>query len=95
MLNIISILLIILLLFVVINMFINVQENMSMKSNYLNKKLNENGYFIDINNYSIVDKNNDIIKKYDTLYFNSNKSHYIAKNKPLTNNILIYQLLKI
>ena len=23
------------------------------------------------------------------MYFNSNKSHYIAKNKPLTNNILL------
>lgn len=67
----------------------NVQENMSMKSNYLNRKLNESGYYIDINNYAIVDKNNNIIKKYPTMYFNSNQSHYIAKNKPLTNNILL------
>ena len=67
----------------------NVQENMSMKSNYLNRKLNENGYYIDLNNYAIVDKNNNIIKKYPTMYFNSNQSHYIAKNKPLTNNILL------
>ena len=89
MINIMSILLTILLIFIIINMMLNVQENMSMKSNYLNKKLNENGYYIDLNNYSIIDKNNNIIKKYQTMYFNSNKSHYIAKNKPLTNNILL------
>ena len=89
MINIISILLIILSIFIIINIMMNVQENMSMKSNYLNKKLNENGYYIDLDNYSIIDKNNNIIKKYQSMYFNSNKSHYIAKNKPLTNNILL------
>ena len=89
MISIISILLSILLLFIIINMYMNVQENMSMKSNYLNKKLNENGYYIDLDNYSILDKNNNIVKKYQSMYFNSNKSHYTAKNKPLTNNILL------
>ena len=78
-----------LLIFILINNYLNVQENMSMRSNYLNKKLNENGYKTDLNNYTILDKNNNIVKKYSTIYFNSTKSHYAAKNKPLTNQILM------
>ena len=85
----ISILLIILLIFILINNYFKVQENMSMKSNYFNRKLNEIGYKVDINTYSILDQNNNVVKKYPTLYFNSNKSHYVAKNKPLTNKILM------
>lgn len=78
-----------LLIFVLINNYLDVQENMSMRSNYLNRKLNEKGYKTDLKNYAILDQNNNIIKKYSTLYFNSNKSHYTAKNKPLTNEILM------
>lgn len=89
MISIIAIFLLILLTFVAINRFMNVQENMSMKSNYLNRKLNENGYKVDLENYAILDENNNIVKKYPTLYFNSNSSHYTAKNKPLTNKILM------
>lgn len=79
----------ILLIFILCNIYFNIHENMSMKSNYLNRKLNEKGYKTDLNNYSILDKNNNIIKKYSTLYFNSNASHIVAKNKPLTNDILM------
>lgn len=89
MINIISILLIILLIFIIVNIYCNVQENMSMRSNYLNRKLNEHGYRTDLKNYAILDQNNKIIKKFPTLYFNSNQSHYTAKNKPLTNQILM------
>ena len=89
MINQISLLLLILLLFILINNYVKVQENMSMKSNYFNRKLNENGYKVDLDTYSILDYNNKLIKQYPTLYFNSNKSHYTAKNKPLTNKILM------
>jgi hypothetical protein len=37
---------------------------MSMRSNYLNRKLNEHGYKTDLKNYAILDINNKIIKKY-------------------------------
>lgn len=62
---------------------------MSMRSNYLNRKLNEKGYKTDLQNFSILDQNNNVVKKYSTIYFNSNESHYTAKNKPLTNKILM------
>ncbi len=89
MVNNFTVILLILLLFILCNIYLNVKENMSMRSNYLNRKLNEKGYKIDLKNYAILDQNNNVVKKYSTLYFNSNKSHYIAKNKPLTNDILM------
>lgn len=84
----ILVLLLIILIFYVLNRLIKVQENMSMRNNYLNYLLNKNGYKIDFENYSILDKNNNLLKKYSTLNFNTNESHKTAKNKPLTNNIL-------
>ena len=89
MLSIILILLLIILIFILLNRCLNVQENMSMRSNYLNRKLNEKGYKTDLENYAILDSNNNIIKKYPTIYFNSKNSHYIAKNKPYSNQILL------
>jgi len=89
MIHIISIILVILLIFIILNNYFKIQENMSMKSNYFNKKLNEKGYKVDYKNYSILDQNNNIVKKYSSIYFNSNSSHFTAKNKPLTNSILL------
>jgi cyanophycin synthetase len=89
MINIILVLIFILVLFMLINKYINVQENMSMKSGYFNKKLNEKGYTMDPQNFSIYDNNNNLVKKYPTIYFNSKEANQIAKNKPLTNSILL------
>ena len=89
MINILSLFLIILLLFIIINIYLLKKEHMSMRSSYFNNKLNEKGYRLNIETKSIVDNNNNIIKKYPTLNFNSMESHYIAKNKPLTNKILM------
>ena len=57
-----------------------------MKNQRLNKIFNDNGYNIDINNYSI-NKNDTVIKEYSTGNFNTLEAHKTAKNKPMTNTI--------
>ena len=89
MINKILILIFILILFILCNRLLNVQENMSMRSPSFNRKLNEKGYKLDVNSNTILDNNNKIIKQYPTIYFNSKNSHYTAKNKPKTNDILL------
>ena len=89
MINIILVLIFILALFLLINKYVNVQENMSMKSGYFNKKLNEKGYSIDPQTFSIYDNNNNLVKQYSTIFFNSREANQTAKNKPLTNSILL------
>ena len=74
-----------LILFISINNYLKPYEHMSIQNTRLNTILENNGYEIDINNFTI--KKGDIIKKYETKNFNTIKSHTIAKNKPLTNNI--------
>lgn len=62
---------------------------MNMQNTRLNKVLKDNGFDIDTENFIIkkCDNNNCITKKYDSLYFNNIKSHFMAKNKPLSNKI--------
>ena len=83
------IILIILLLFIFINYICSIQENMSINTPSFKKNIIDNGYTLDVNTFRILDAYNNVIKEYPTRYFNSKKSHYIAKNKPLTNSILL------
>lgn len=82
----------ILLIFYCLDIILKYKEHMSMKNTKLNAILSENDYQIDTENYSIkkcTDKNNCIIKKYESLYFNNNESHNLAKNKPESNSIFM------
>ena len=63
-----------------------------MKDPYFIKTLNNNGYSVDIANYTInkcEKKKCYEIKKYSTKYFNNDKSHFLAKNKNESNKIFI------
>ena len=77
---------IIITFFYLINFMLKPKEHMTMKNHRLNKIFNDNGYVIDINNFSI-NKDNIMIKKYSTGNFNTYEAHKTAKNKPLTNTI--------
>ena len=88
MINITLLLIFILVMFILINICKCTRKYVN-EIVYLNKKLNNNGYKIDPETFSIYDKNNNLVKKYSTIFFNSKESNYIAKNKPLTNNILL------
>jgi cyanophycin synthetase len=76
-----------------INRFIEKREHMSIQNNKLNQTFIDNGFTIETNNSEkiIIKKCDDIgkcvIKEYETPYFNNKKSHYTAKNKPLSNSI--------
>lgn len=91
--NIISLILLILLLFIIfysINNILKKKEHMSMKDTRLQKTLEEYGFEVDIEELSIIKKDNNKIvfkKKYPTQFFNNIESHKIAKNKPLSNSI--------
>ena len=91
-LKIILIIITILLIFYSLNIILKSKEHMSMKNTKLNTILNENNYQVDAENYIIkkcIDENNCIIKKYESLYFNNNESHNLAKNKPESNSIFM------
>ncbi len=84
------IILIITFIFYFINNILKKKEHMSMQDSRLQKTLEDYGFIIDIEELSIVKKDNDKIvfkKKYPTKFFNSMESHKIAKNKPLSNSI--------
>jgi cyanophycin synthetase len=53
--------------------------------------LEKNGYEINFDDYIIKKCNNDICieKKYDSIHFNNEKSHYLSKNKNLSNTIFL------
>lgn len=100
--NITPILLIIILImtiFLIINSFINnqykIKEHMIMKNSYLQEVLNDNGYKIDTNKYTIEKCNNSGTEKsckkivYDSQHFNNTQSHYLAKNKNMSNKIFL------
>jgi D-alanine-D-alanine ligase-like ATP-grasp enzyme len=84
------IVLVLLLIFHLINNILKKNEHMSMKDGRLQKTLEEYGFEIDIEELSILKKDNGNIifkKKYPTTFFNSIESHKRAKNKPLSNSI--------
>jgi cyanophycin synthetase len=83
-LYIIIFIIIIITFFYLINILLKPKEHMTMKNQRLNKIFNDNGYIIDVNNYTIK-KDNIIIKEYSTGNFNTYEAHKTAKNKPLTN----------
>jgi len=87
--KIILITIIILIILFAINKLLFPKEHMNMKNQKLNKVLKDNGYELDIINFTIKKCINDkcIIKKYDTINFNSIDSHFTSKNKPLSNTI--------
>jgi hypothetical protein len=61
-----------------------------MKDTRLQKTLENHGFEIDIEELSIIKKENGRIvfkKEYPTQFFNNIESHKIAKNKPLSNSI--------
>ena len=64
-----------------------------MQNTKLKQIFENNGYEIDINEFTIKkcddNKNECIEKKYKTKYFNSMKAHDIAKNKPVSNTLFI------
>ena len=82
----------IIFIFYFLNIILKPKEHMSMKNTKLNSILNENDYQIDTENYIIkkcIDENNCVIKKYESLHFNNNESHNLAKNKPESNSIFM------
>ena len=90
----IKILIIILLIYLILyilNYIIKKKEHMSMKNKRLNKVLKDNNYDIDLDKYTISKciNNNCDTKKYYSLNFNNMKSHTLAKNKPLSNQIFL------
>lgn len=97
--NITPILLIIILLiilFFIMNHFIRYQytykEHMTMKNSFLKEVLNDNGYKIDTDKYTIekcdYDENKSCKKLvYGSQHFNNTQSHHLAKNKNLSNKI--------
>jgi D-alanine-D-alanine ligase-like ATP-grasp enzyme len=86
----IIIILVLIVIFYLINNILKSKEHMSMKDPRLQESLENYGFEIDIEELSIIKKENGSIvfkKEYPTRFFNNNESHNIAKNKPLSNSI--------
>jgi len=72
--------------FYLLNIILKPYEHMTINNIRLNKTLNDNGYYIDKDEF-IIKKDNIVIKKYSSKNFNSYESHIIAKNKISSNSI--------
>ena len=88
---IIIIIILITLIFYFINNLLKINEKMSMREPILKNYLEKNGYEIDTEKYIIKKCVNDncYTKQYKTRYFNDIESHFIAKNKPVSNTIFL------
>ena len=84
------IILIILLIsvFYILNYILKKKEHMSMNNTRLNRTLNNHNMSINKENFSIY-KNGELLKNYPTSHFNSMESHYLAKDKIKTNDLLL------
>jgi cyanophycin synthetase len=95
--TILLVIILIIILFFIFNYYLNnsYKEHMTMKNSYLQEVLNNNGFKIDINQYTIekcdVLNGKEDCKKivYGSQNFNDAESHYLAKNKNLSNQIFM------
>jgi cyanophycin synthetase len=95
--NVLLIIMLIIILFFIINNFFKKpqKEHMTMKNSFLQEVLNKNGFNIDVDTYTIEKCDRDDEKEeckkivYGSRNFNNTESHYLAKNKNLSNKIFM------
>ena len=89
--NILILILIIVIIFYYLNKLVKKREHMAMYNSRLKKALNKNGYDVDINKYIITKCKNNFCKRYvyKSKNFNDSKSHFLAKNKVMSNKIFL------
>jgi cyanophycin synthetase len=79
------------IIFYCLNILLKPLEHMKMMNTKLVDTLEKNGYEINVDNYTIKKCNNNTCnqKNYKSIDFNDEKSHYLSKNKHLSNTIFL------